>query len=177
MSDRFLSPKEVVEQYGLFSQMAVADFGCGSGDFSIAIAKIIGNGGRVYSIDVLQACLQSLRSKAKIEGISNIDLIRADLEIPKGSTIPDSFLDLVLLHNILFQVKDKKSFLEEAHRVLKVGGKLAIMEWSEFSPIGPVRDNRIVDKDMIKVVKSMGFDFVQNTDAGRYHYGQIYRKV
>ena len=176
MSEKILSPIEVVEQYGLFSQMAVADVGCGAGDFSVSVAKIIGNGGRVYAIDVLQSALQSLRSKARLEGLSNIDLIRSDLEMENGSTLPDGFVDLVLLHNVLFQIKDREKVIREANRVLKVDGKMAIMEWSEFSPIGPIREVRISPTDMLKIVKSNGFEFEKNADAGKYHYGQVFRK-
>lgn len=62
-SNRFLSPREIVEQFGSASNAQVADFGSGAGDFAIAIAQMIAPKGKVYAIDVLESAHQSLRSR------------------------------------------------------------------------------------------------------------------
>jgi len=46
-------------------------------------------------------------------------------------------MDLVLLTNLLFQVQDRKAVFIEANRILKIGGRVLIVEWNENATIGP----------------------------------------
>jgi ubiquinone/menaquinone biosynthesis C-methylase UbiE len=176
-SNRFLSPREIVEQFGIDIGSQVADFGSGAGDFAIALAEIISPKGKVYAIDVLESAHQSLRSKYKIKNITNIELILANLECQNGSNLPDKSLDLVAIHNILFQVNNKKHLIEEAHRVLKEASKLAVIEWDVMSPIGPPKNLRLPERELLSLIQNNGFEVESRIEAGKYHYGYIFNKV
>jgi ubiquinone/menaquinone biosynthesis C-methylase UbiE len=176
-SNRFLSPREIVEQFGISLNSQVADFGSGAGDFAIALAELIAPKGKVYAIDVLESAHQSLRSKYKIKNITNIELILADLECEKGSNLPDNILDLVMIHNILFQVNNKKHIIKEANRVLKESGKLAIIEWDIMSPIGPPKSLRLPERELLSLLQNNGFEIESRIEAGKYHYSYIFNKL
>lgn len=176
-SNRFLTPRDIVEQFGIKVGSQTADFGSGAGDFAIALAEIISPTGKVYAIDVLESAHQSLRSKYKIKNITNIELILANLECKKGSTLPDNLLDLVMIHNILFQVTNKKHLIQEAHRVLKELGKLAIIEWDIASLIGPPKNLRLPERELLSLVQNNGFEIESRIEAGKYHYGYVFNKL
>ena len=173
---RFLSPREIVKQFDLEIGMKIADFGSGAGDFSIAIAQYIQPTGKVFAIDVMESAHQSLRSKYKIQGITNIELILTNLETDSGSTLPKESVDRVMIHNILFQVNDKKHLLKEAHKILKEKGKLVIIEWDITSPIGPLKSSRIPERELVSLIQNNGFEIDHKIDAGKYHYGYIFKK-
>ncbi len=115
MDDKgFLNIEKIVDQLDIKPNMAIADFGAGHGFFSVAFAKKVGPSGQVFAIDILPQTLEAIRSKAKLEGLFNIKIIRGDLEKPNGSTIEDANCDMVFVANVLFQVPDKLGLINEA---------------------------------------------------------------
>ena len=170
----FLNPEEVLDQLDLREDMLAAEFGCGSGNFAIALAKRLDQG-LVYGLDIQEAPLSSLKSRALLENITNVQLIRCDLESPKGSTLSNSSLDLVLIPNVFFQSEDKDAILKEAERILKNEGRLAIIEWLPQASQGPV-EGRIPADEMKRLAEKAGFKMEKEIDAGKYHYGIVFKK-
>jgi ubiquinone/menaquinone biosynthesis C-methylase UbiE len=173
----FLHPEKVLSQLGLKEGMRVADFGCGHGYFSIPVAKAVGKDGRVFSIDVLNEALEAVRSCAQLENISNIETLRGNLEVPGGSKVSADSVDLVLIHNVLFQTQKKSDIIKEAKRVLKSGGRLELTDWlHEKKAIGPQEGWRIPADEARSLVEGEGLVYQQSFDAGEYHYGLIFIK-
>ena len=127
----FLKPEEILDNLDIREGMKIADFGCGSGYFTILMAKRVGKGGVVYAVDVQGAALESVRGRARLFSILNIETIRANLEKEKGSTLKDRSLAMVLLANILFQSSAKDAIIKEAKRVVSKDGKIVIIEWNK----------------------------------------------
>src|SRR3989344_8675031 len=88
--NRFLSPRHIIEQSGIGAGMQVADFGCGQGDFSLAAAKIVGPDGKVHAIDIQDSALSSMRSKARIEGMLNVDCVKGNVEVSGANGCADA---------------------------------------------------------------------------------------
>jgi len=51
LRDFFRPPERILREAGIRNGMTVLDFGCGPGGFSLAAAKLVGPGGRVYAAD------------------------------------------------------------------------------------------------------------------------------
>lgn len=173
----FLNPEQVLNQLELANSMLAADFGCGVGGWAIPLANKLKDG-RVYAIDVQEDALSGLRMKADMAKVRNIKPIRADLEgglSGHGSLIQNNLLDLVLMTNLLFQAKNKKTIIEEAKRILRPGGQLLIVDWNPNSPVGPSKGR--IDPDTVKtMVQGMGFSLKKEVTAGSYHYGLVFIK-
>jgi ubiquinone/menaquinone biosynthesis C-methylase UbiE len=154
--------------------MVAAEFGCGAGGFAIPLARKLENG-LVYAIDILDAPLSFLKSRANMENIVNIKTVKGDLEKPKGSLITQASLDIVLIPNILFQAEDKGAIIEEARRVLKEKGILMIIDWLPEAKRGPV-SKRVEPKEIKKIAEEKELIFKKEFKAGSYHYGIIFEK-
>ena len=174
MQPAFLNPEKVLDELDLKEGEIAAEFGCGSGGFTIPLAKRL-EGGRVYALDIQEEALSALKGKAELEGLANIEIRRCDLEAPEGSTLPANSLDLVLIPNVLFQVDDKEQVLKEAKRILKEGGKILIVDWLPKAPFGP-KEDRISPDDLKKIAKSLNLKLEKEFKAGKYHYGLIFSK-
>lgn len=172
----FLNPEQVIKEFDIKEGMKIADFGCGAGYFAVLMAKLVGEKGKIYALDVLKTALESVRSRAKSEGLLNIELIWSNLEILGGSKLEDDSIDLVLLANILFQSSKKTGIIKEAKRILKKGGKLIIIEWQKNQPLGPP-EKLIVPKEIAKdLAEKQDFEFKREFPAGKHHWGMIFTK-
>ena len=170
----FLNPSEVLNQLELRENMIAADFGSGSGGWVILLAKRLKEG-RVYAIDILEEPLSALKNKASLEQISNIDMIRANIEGEKGAKVPDSICDLVLMTNLLFQVEDRQKALSEAKRVLRPEGKVLVVDWKLESSLGP-KEGKVSPEEVKKLAGSLGLNLEKEFPAGIYHYGLVFKK-
>ncbi|TFG35812.1 MAG: class I SAM-dependent methyltransferase [Parcubacteria group bacterium] len=168
----FLDPIKILKEMRLRRNMTAVDFGCGSGGWVIPLVKELEEG-KVVAVDILEEPLSSLRSRAKMEKILNIETVLANAE--KGTDIFENSADLVLMTNLLFQCEDRKKILEEGKRVLKSSGKILIVDWNPDSPIGPT-EGRISQEDVKILAEETGLKIKKEFKAGSYHYGLIFEK-
>lgn len=174
----FSDPVKNVEQCGIQAGMEIADFGSGSGHYSLAAAKALMSTGRVYSIDVNKDLLTKLKNHATKEGLYNVEVIWGDIEKPNGTKLRDGSIDLVFLSNILFQLEDKEALIKEVKRVLKPGGRVLVVDWMDsFGGIGPTV-KMVVNKEKAQgLFDKSGFHLDREITAGSHHYGFIYKKL
>lgn len=177
VSSSFMDPQKIVESFGIDPGSIVADFGSGAGYFTLPLAKAVIPKGKVFAVDILPSALEVVDKKAKMENISNIELVQADLEKEKSTKINDSSMDFVIISNLLFQLENKANIFREAKRVLKSGGKLVVIDWASGKIVlGPPEENRVTaDQVQIAAIIS-GFREIKRWSPDSYHYGFIFVK-
>ena len=176
-TNRFLNPTHVLGQVRFPPGIQAADFGAGTGDFALALADIIGSDGVIHAIDIQDAALSSVRSRARMAGVRNIAAVRGNLEVAGASGLPDASQDAVLLTNILFQSQRKEAIVKEAARVLRVGGMLIFVDWNKDVPFGPDRGWRLDRFAARSLIEHAGFLFESDIGAGAYHFGMTFTKT
>lgn len=173
----FLQPERVIRHLNIRPGMVVADFGCGSGHFTIPAARAVGGDGKVFAIDVQKQAIDFIKSLANLEHLLQVEPIWADLEAPRGSRLPEAMVDFVIISNILFQAEKKRELLAEAKRILRPGGELAMIEWDETPfPAGPSPALRIPKSTARTIAEGVGFTMEKEFDAGSHHYGLLFKK-
>lgn len=168
----------ILTKLGIKEGDVVGDLGCGGGGhFVIASAKMAGVRGTIYAVDVQKSVLEYIESRAKIDQIETIKTVWANLEKFGSVKIPDNECDIAILANVLFQNKDFSTILREAARIIKPGGRLAVIDWKKIAaPFGPPVELR-VGEDVVKHYgQEAGLKFVDEFDAGQYHYVLIFMK-
>lgn len=174
----FARPVRNVAALGIEHAMKVADFGAGSGAYVQAIAEYLEGSGTVYAIDVQKDLLRRIHTDATKRGLKNVEIVWGDVEAPQGSKIASDMLDLVLVSNLLFQIDDKKKVVAEGKRILKPGGRLAVIDWSEsFRGMGPSREMIVTKEDAYALAREAGLSFQKEFSAGAHHYGLIFKKA
>ncbi len=174
----FSDPKTVVNHFNLAEGMVVADFGAGSGAYTLVMARRVGSTGRVYAIDVQKELLARLSREAKagqLFKVTNIEVIWSDLERLGGSKLADQLVDFVLMANLLFQITAKYTLALEAKRILKPDGRLAVIDWQDsFGGLGPPASQVIRPEEAKKIMAQAGFRFLKDFPAGDHHYGLMF---
>lgn len=167
-------PKIVLEKVGVTPGSIVADFGSGSGHWAVELAKLVGEEGKVYAIDVLKPTLESVRTLAQIHKVSNIETKWSDIE--KTSGLEAGSCDLIVISNLFFQVDQEgyKNVIEEARKVLKPEGRLLVVDWTKESKVGPEQDQRTT----LEEIKSLAEDFKKSEEIsiGSDHWGLLLYK-
>jgi predicted methyltransferase len=175
---KFLDPERVLFAAGLGPNQTFTDMGSGGGFYTLAAAKIVGEQGAVYSVDILEAVLDHIAAEARLKNVRNIKTMVCNLEESKAcDQIPSGTSDMVLLANITHQIKNQGNLFAEAYRLLKTGGKLLVIEWNDQpGPIGPVASERISENDVNASAKKAAFKHAGNLSVDTYHYGLTFIK-
>lgn len=174
----FANPTHNVHRLGIREGMLVADFGAGSGAYTLELANLVGDSGKVYAVDVQRDLLTRIQNEAVKQGNENVEIVWSDIETVGGVGIRDGLLHAVLLSNTLFQVDDKITVIKEAWRVLKPGGILAIIDWMDsYGGVGPQKSNVVTQSEATLLCTDNGFAFKNDFKAGEHHYGLLFVKM
>ncbi len=175
---RFAEPSTIATHFHLHEGDIVADFGAGSGHYMEALSRGVGRSGTVYLCEIQNNLVEALGNKAREQHLSNVHPRWCDFEAPRGTKLADNSLDAGLLSNTLFQVQDKEVALAEIARVIRRGGKLFVIDWSEsFGNMGP-RPEDVIDEGKAQILlKHAGFTIERTFPVGDHHYGLACRKM
>jgi len=109
------------------------DLCCGTCDWTIALAKAVGEEGKVIGVDFSKNMLKVGEAKLKRENIQNVELVQGNvMELP----FPDQSFDYVTIGFGLRNVSDYYQVLKEMYRVLKPGGLVACLDTSQPTIFG-----------------------------------------
>lgn len=105
-----------------------ADFGAGSGAFTLALSELVGLGTEIYAIDRDRGALGKLEQlhRARFGTSQNIHAVRADFT----GTLSLPPLDGVLMANSLHFYRDKEKVLRHIRKYLKWNGALLLVEYN-----------------------------------------------
>lgn len=173
----FSDPQHNIEQFMLGEGMHVADLGAGSGAYTLAAGRSVGSEGRVYAVEVQQELLTRIKNSLKAERVYNVEVIWGDLERLGGTRLRDFSMDAAIAGNVLFQLEEKGTFASEINRILKMKGKLLVVDWEgSFGGIGPSPQQVFPKTAARELFEKKGFVFEKEISAGDHHYGMIFRK-
>jgi demethylmenaquinone methyltransferase/2-methoxy-6-polyprenyl-1,4-benzoquinol methylase len=142
---------------------AVLDLAGGTGDIAALLHERVGADGRVVLGDINGDMLSVGRDRMTDRGlVAGIEYVQCNAE---ALPFPDRSFDLVTIAFGLRNVTDKPAALREMRRVLKIGGRALVLEFSQvkadwFKPI--------YDFHSFQVLPRLGKLFAK--DAGSYQY-------
>ena len=142
---------ELLRRIGVKKGQTVLDFGCGYGAYTIPVAEIVGEQGKVYALDKDKKALDALMQREESAGLKNIDRMATSGELEIGLT--NESVDVVLMfdvfHSFYFpETEDRRRLLMEIRRVMKPSAFLAISVWPN-----------LVDPETGDEIESAGFRF------------------
>jgi len=113
-------PEKKISKYVSAGDVA-ADIGCGPGYFTVPMAELVGNDGKVYAADADPRSIEALKTKIHRQNIHETieaqTTSAADLKF-----IPDGSIDFAFANGLLCCMRDHKGAVAEIKRILKTNG-------------------------------------------------------
>lgn len=143
-------PRKILAPY-VKEGMTVLDLGCGPGFFSIDMAEMTGDAGRVIAVDLQEGMLQKLREKIHgTEFEQRITLHKCE----KGRIGAPGKVDFVLAFYMLHEVPDKERLFEELSSTITHGRRMLIVE-------PPFHVSKRAFEETVKKAQACGFEPVE----------------
>ena len=122
----FMDAEKLLIPAGLEEGQQVLEVGCGPGFFTIPSAKIIGEKGFVFAIDINPFAIKKVEKKIKKANVTNVKVMLADVSDTK---LQDNSIDVAyffgVIHNLIEIIDD---VIKEMHRIIKPNGTIAIQK-------------------------------------------------
>ncbi len=165
-------PDSILRSIGVKRGMTVADLGCGPGFFTLPIASMVGEKGRVYSVDSNATMVSHLLRNIESTGIkTRVEALHADVS---KTGIPTGSVDVALFANILHDIEDTGSFLREVRRICKPGASMVNVDWKPLRmELGPPLEVRLSEEESERILSEGGLRVTRRIEAGPYHYGLV----
>jgi ubiquinone/menaquinone biosynthesis C-methylase UbiE len=171
-SEGLIDQERVINALNIKSGQNILDAGCGNGYMSKAFAKWISPSGKVYALDEDTHFINIL--KTETQG-TNIETMECDITQPLP--IEQASVDLVYISTVIhgFSSQQLQDFLREAKRILKIDGRLAIVEIEKKeTAFGPPMNIRFSPEELKEVVPMTPLNTVQ---VGKHFYMQVFKNT
>jgi SAM-dependent methyltransferase len=157
----------------------VLDLGSGGGIDCFLAAKMVGDTGRVYGVDMTPEMIALARKNAEKVGATNVDFRLGEIEhLP----IDAATVDVIISNCVINLSPDKDQVFREAFRVLRPGGRLQVSDivWTRPVPEEVKRDmekwagciaGALVEADYLGKITAAGFSGVTSV-AAEYEGGK-----
>lgn len=146
----------------------VLDLGSGGGIDVLLSARRVAPGGKAYGLDMTPEMLELANANKAKAGVENVEFLLGTIEdIP----LPDNSVDVIISNCVVNLSVDKARVFDEAFRVLRSGGRLAISDVVLSRPLTPELTEvmalwtgciagALVEDDAIALMEAAGFEQV-----------------
>lgn len=170
-SEGLLDDGRILDELRIEPGMTVLDAGCGTGYMSRKFTHAVGSEGRVYALDIDGSAIRKLAEEFRGIGI---EALQAD--ITRNVPLASATVDLIYMSTVfhIFSQADRENFGREVRRLLKPGGRLALVEIDKReTPFGPPLNRRHSPRELRSLIPLNPGKLVR---AGEYFYMQLFTR-
>ena len=118
-------PDQIMDSVGVRPGMKIGEAGAGEGYLTFHLAERVGERGIVFANEISESDLETIRRRARREGIDNIVTVLGETEDP---LFPEKDLDMIIMVYVLHHLDRPIEFLQNLEPYLKPGAPVVIVE-------------------------------------------------
>jgi tRNA A58 N-methylase Trm61 len=155
------NPRRMLRTY-IRPGMIVIDYGCAMGYFSIPLAKMVGNQGKVFCFDIQDKMLEKLIRRAMKAGVEKIVVPRLINSSDNSNQMSSKTADFTLLFAVAHEVDDKGHLFSFLSSKMKINALLLFAE-----PRGHVNTENFTQS--VLLAEKVGFRKVRDLEITKSH--------
>lgn len=159
----------ILEAIGVKEGITVCEMGAGDGELSLIAARTVGSTGRVYTSELGDERVRTLRSRAKESGQSHITVVEGAAD---RTNFPEETCDALFMRNVYHHFADPSTLNASILASLKPGGRAAVVD---FTPPGKEAErpedrgkdgmHGVMPETVARELKAAGFEEI-SSEAG-----------
>jgi cyclopropane fatty-acyl-phospholipid synthase-like methyltransferase len=170
-----LAIDRVVASIGLSPGDVVADIGAGTGIFSVPMAREVAPEGLVLAVEVDAGFLPIIESKARENGVDNVQPVLGEFGDPK---LPQS-VDVAFFHDVLHHIEQRQAYIMALAQYMSVGSRIVVVDY-DMNVEGVPHSNEpamLISPDQVAGwMRAAGFEPTREIDMFDDKFFVIYTK-
>jgi ubiquinone/menaquinone biosynthesis C-methylase UbiE len=173
--------ERLIETLGLQAGSTVGEIGAGEGELTILVARHVGPSGRVFTTELGENRVRTLRAAVEKASVGNVTIVEADAA---RTNLPEGCCDAVFMRAVYHHFGDPAAMNRSLWASLRPGGRLAVMD---FTPRGDEEASNPADRDeggrhgvkpetVLKELVAAGFERIQVEDREGRDFLVVVRK-
>ena len=148
---------------GVKRGMSICDMGCGNGFYTLQLAKMVGEKGHLYAVDIQPEMLKFLNERADKQGVTNVSPILGTFTNPR---LPHGKIDLILCVDVYHEFSHPEQMLAAMRASLSPEGLVALVEYRAEDDKVPIKqEHKMTKEQILKEYPANGFKLVKEFDG------------
>jgi ubiquinone/menaquinone biosynthesis C-methylase UbiE len=160
--------ERLVKALDLHAGSVVGEIGAGGGELTIALAKVVGETGRVLSNELNKSSLAKIETAVGEAGLHNVTMVEGH---ENDTNFPATCCDAIFMRSVYHHFGDPPRMNTSILQSLKPGGRVAVIDFgpppgNENPPGHRGEDNHhgVTPSTVEKELKAVGFEIVESTE-------------
>jgi protein-L-isoaspartate O-methyltransferase len=153
---------------------AVADIGAGTGYYTRRLAKVVGERGVVFAVEIQQAMLDDLTNKMAELNIRNVKPILGTITDPH---LPAESVDLIFMVDVYHEFDHPYEMVQAMTRSLKPGGRMVFVEFRGEDPKVPIKAvHKMTEAQVRKEMSVHSLEFLETNEVLPWQHIFVFQK-
>jgi ubiquinone/menaquinone biosynthesis C-methylase UbiE len=163
--------ERLIKVLDIHAGSVVGEIGAGDGTLTVAVARVVGDSGRVFSNEFNKNRLADISRAAEKEGLKNVTTAEGR---ENETNLGDQCCDAIFMRNVYHHFADPAAMNASLYKSLKPGGRLAVQDFApppgaeSPTPAGRAADGHhgVTAPTVERELKAAGFEILSSAEFG-----------